>query len=109
MDNRFPLNVAGALVGVGLILILGFLTWALVFTEVPASNREGLTVLIGILAANVGQLVSFFFGSSVTGHRKDEAIEKQASALQAAQTALAPSEPAIPVEPGERVTVEGKS
>lgn len=108
IDSRLPLNLAGAAVAVGLIAILAFLTWALIYTRVPTDNREALTVLIGILSANVGQLVSFFFGSSVTNHRKDEAIEKQASTIQAAQAALTPTE-AIPVSPGESVTVEGKS
>lgn len=108
MDARTPLNLAGALVAIGLIAVLGFITWALVFVQVPQGNRDTLTVVVGILSANVGLVVGFFFGSTVTNHRKDEALEKQASTIQAAQAALAPTEPTIPVEPGQRVTVEGQ-
>lgn len=82
--NKEALNIAGALVAVGLIGILGFVTWALVFREVPAPNNDALTLLIGILSANVGVVVGFFFGSSVTTKRQTETIDTLAKTAQTA-------------------------
>lgn len=84
------LNLAGAFVATGLICILGFVTWALVFRTVPTDNQNALTLLIGILSANVGMVVGFYFGSSVTNKKQAETIDKQASTIQEAQSALAP-------------------
>lgn len=109
---RESLNVAGGFVASGLILILGFVTWALVFAEVPEANQNALTLLIGILSANVGVVVGFFFGSSVTNKKQAETIDKQASTLQAAQAALAPISPhdaTITLPAGESATVRAES
>lgn len=108
-DAREALNLAGAFVAAGLIAILGFVTWALVFRAVPEANANALTLLIGILSANVGVVVGFFFGSSVTNKKQAETIDKQAATIQSAQSALAPLSDAtvIPVAPHESVTVTG--
>lgn len=107
-EGRASLNVAGAFVAIGLVSITAFLTWALVYIRIPESNREALTVLIGILSANVGILVGFFFGSSATNRKQADTIEKQASTIQTAQAALAPLSDAtvVPVAAGESVTVK---
>lgn len=105
--SRESLNIAGAFVAAGLIAILGFVTWALVFAEVPEANQNALTLLIGILSANVGVVVGFFFGSSVTSKKQAETIDKQASTLQAAQAALAPTTDAtVTLAPGNTATVK---
>lgn len=106
--NRESLNIAGAFVASGLIAILGFVTWALVFAEVPEANQNALTLLIGILSANVGVVVGFFFGSSVTNKKQAETIDKQAATIQEAQSALAPltdTKPTVQLAPGEVATV----
>ena len=108
MDARTPLNIAGGFVAASLVAITAFLTWALVFRAVPTDNREPLLMLIGVLANLMTFVVGYFFGSSQTSRMKDAAIESQANTIRSAQAALAPSEPAIPVSPGESVTVEGK-
>lgn len=108
MDSWTPSKIAGPIIAIGLIGILGFLTWALVFREVPASNREVLTALVGILSAQVGVVVGAHYGRNVHEAVKDATIDKQADTIKNAQAALSPAEPAIPVGPGESVTVEGK-
>lgn len=108
-QSRESLNLAGAFVAAGLIAILGFVTWALVFAEVPEANQNALTLLIGILSANVGVVVGFFFGSSVTNKKQADTIEKQAATIQTAQAALAPTGHAdVMLAPGETATVEAK-
>lgn len=108
--EREALNMAGAFVAAGLISILGFVTWALVFAEVPEANQNALTLLIGILSANVGMVVGFFFGSSVTNKKQADTIERQANTIQTAQAALAPVNPApdVVLKPGESKTIEAQ-
>lgn len=98
MDSRLPLNIAGTLVAIGLIAILGFVTWALIFVQVPQGNRDTLTVVVGVLSANVGLVVGFFFGSTVTNHRKDSAVAALAEAAR-------PTQPdTLTVLPGQQAT-----
>lgn len=106
--NREALNIAGAFVGAGLIAILGFVTWALVYVQIPTGNENVFTVLIGILAANVGMVVGFFFGSSATNKKQADTIDKQAATIQEAQSALAPLGPAptVKLDPGEQAVVQ---
>jgi hypothetical protein len=68
------LNLAGAAIAFCLVGLLGFLAWAFVFREMPATNREPMLMLMGILSANVGQVVGFFFGTSYGSQKKSEAI-----------------------------------
>ena len=107
LDERTALNWAGGFVAFGLICILGFVTWALVFKQVPADNQNALTLLIGILSANVGMVVGFYFGSTVTAKKQAETIDKQATTIQDAQSALAPVNPAptVTLAAGEVATV----
>jgi len=104
IENRESLNLAGAFVAAGLICILGFVTWALVFREVPKPNENALTLLIGILSANVGVVVGFFFGSSVTSKRQTETIDTLAKTAQTAGAALSSEPASIVLQPGEQAT-----
>ena len=63
------------------------MTWALVYVAVPEANNNALTLLIGILSANVGMVVGFFFGSNVSSKKQTETIDTMAKA--AASTAPA--------------------
>lgn len=99
---------AGGLIGMSVVGLLWFLAWALVFHSVPTDNREPLLMLIGVVSNAASLVVGFHYGSSQSSRTKDSAIEKQADAIQTAQAALTPAEPAIPVGPGEKVTVKGE-
>lgn len=102
IDNRETMNMAGAFVAAGLICILGFITWALVYQRIPDGNENSLTLLIGVLSANVGLVVGFFFGSSVTNKKQSETIDALA---KTAQTAGALSDPgAIVLKEGQSAT-----
>lgn len=86
---REVLNWAGGIIGVALIGLLGFALFALIYVAVPTDNQNALTLLIGILSANVGTVVGFYFGSSATNKKQAETIDKQASTIKEAQSALA--------------------
>ena len=102
MKAQNTLNVAGSIIGILLILILGFLSGALVFISIPASNETALNVLLGILSTQVGMVIGFYFGSSSTQKRQTDALADQADAIKTAQAALAVA-PAnvIQLDPGQ--------
>lgn len=109
-DPREVLNYAGSAIALLLVGLLGFALWALVYVEVPAANNNTLTVLIGILSANIGLVVGFFFGSSQASGKKDDIIAAQAKTAQAAQAALplvsgAP-DTTVTLQPGDVAKVE---
>ena len=104
--NRIILNLAGGTVAGGLILMLGFCTWALIYREVPVSNRDALMVVIGILSMNVGQVVSFFYGSSSTSKQQAETIDTMAKTTRTQGEALNPPQPAVELKPGESTTIK---
>ena len=109
-EKSDTLNVAGAIVAVGLIANLSFVTWALVFIAIPPENQNALTFLLGNLSTFVGMVVAFYYGSSITNKRQAETIDKQASTIQEAQSALAPINPvpAANLAPGESVVVKAQ-
>lgn len=105
--RQHSLNIAGAVIGVGLIGILAFVTWALVYIQIPQENHNVLTLVTGILSANVGMVVGFYYGSSVTNKKQAETIDKLAETTMTAQNMPAPvnPEPTVRLEPGESATV----
>lgn len=108
-DGKDAINASGAVIGVILVGILAFLSWALVFVEVPDKNETAMNVLLGILSTQVGIVIGFHFGSSVTNKRQTDAIASQAETIKTAQAALAPlpsETTVIPVSAGEAVTVK---
>lgn len=95
------INVAGALVAIGLVSILGFMTWSLVFVAIPGPNKDALALLIGVLSSNVAMVVGFFFGSSASARQQQSTIDTLA---KTAQTAAAPAG-SMSIPPGESAKV----
>lgn len=108
--GRTFLNVAGSLIGLSLLGIFAFLTWALVYEEIPPGNETVLNVLLGILSTQVGLVVGFFFGSNVANKQQTETIDTLAQTAKRAGEELAPTkpEPTIKIEPGESATVKAE-
>jgi len=98
------LNVAGGLIGVGIVSILGFITWALVFRAIPVENETAMNVLLGILASQVNLVVGFFFGSSVSNKKQSETIDTLASTAKSAQAALHTPDSALLIPTGGQAT-----
>jgi hypothetical protein len=71
-----PKNVASGIFAALMIGILAFMAYALVYQTIPLSNRDALVYLLGIISANIGQVTSFFFGSSASSRTKDETISR---------------------------------
>ncbi len=99
------INRAAGFLAAGLIAILAFLACALVFFEIPAKNETALNVLLGIVSANLGVVISFYFGSSSMSKKQGETLDKVTDMAKTAQDAALPPQPSIPVAPGESVTV----
>jgi len=50
------------------------MAYALIFQSIPDNNRDALLMLLGIVSANIGQVTSYFFGSSQSSRAKDVVI-----------------------------------
>ena len=104
-NTQKTLNITGAVVAVLLVLILAAGIGSLVKVDIPQNNHDILLVLITAVATNVGQIISFFFGSSSGAKAKDDAIQTLSNTAAAAQAALVPvSSPDnknVQIEPGQ--------
>jgi len=107
-DPREVLNWAGGFIGVALVLLLGFALYALIYVPVPADNQNALTLLIGILSANVGMVVGFYYGSSATTKKQAETIDTLAKTAQTAGAVLSgePTTATVTLAAGETATVK---
>lgn len=104
--DRHFLNVVGGIVACGIVGILAFMSYALVYVALPSANENALIQLIGILSANVCLIVGFFFGSSVGAKKQAETTDKMADAILTAQSSpVAPVDAAITLGPGESAKV----
>lgn len=101
--SKRALNWAGGAIGASLVFLLGFALWALVYREVPAANQNALTLVIGILSANVGIVVGFYFGSSSTTKQLSDTVNLQAKTAQTAGVALGDTG-SFTLEPGGQAT-----
>lgn len=90
MSDQSPitLNATGAAIGIGMVSLLGFVLYALIYKQVPDANQNVLLVVIGTLTANVTAICAFFYGASLGSRQKDLTISTQATtaAAVAAQT-----------------------
>lgn len=71
---RGAINLTGGAIALLLVALLMFLSWALIFRELPANNREAVLMLLGIVSTNVGTVVAWYYGTSYGSQKKSEAI-----------------------------------
>jgi hypothetical protein len=115
--NQRVLSIAGSIVAVGLVGLLWFIAYALVFHEIPTANATSFSTLLGIIGIQVGIVIGYFFGQTMGNRAKDDTIKSLSStaAIAAdttavAQAALTPEATAvIPLAPGEAVTAKADS
>lgn len=58
------------------LFLLAFMCYALVYVEIPTSNKEALYIIIGILSSTVSMIAGFYYGSSKGSQKKDDVISK---------------------------------
>jgi len=106
-DQQEVLNLGGASIAMALVAILAYLCWTLATQEIPASNENILFAVVGVVATQITQIVSFFFGSSQSSKKQSETIDKLAQTTHQAQSAALPSDKAtVTLAPGASATVE---
>src|SRR5665213_875675 len=81
-------NLSGLLIGLGLTVILGGVTFALIKYDIPKDNQNALLILIGILSTNIGVIVNWHFGSSAGSRKLIDANSTLANTAAVAQAAL---------------------
>lgn len=66
------------------IILLAFLmvVWTLCYKVVPKENEQVFNIIVGLIAANVSNMVNYYFGTSSSSKAKDEVIS---SALKSSQ------------------------
>lgn len=101
------LNMSGSLIAGGLIVVMAFVTYALVYEEVPEKNQNALLILIGILSTNITQVIQFFFGSSSQAKTQQDTIDTLAKTTQVAQALPAITDKAVAA--AEEVAAESKA
>lgn len=87
-NRTMVINIAGAIVGVSLVVLLALCLQSLFTHEVPQGNKDALLVVIGMLTVKIGTIVDFFYGSSESNRRSSDTINTLAeTAKQTAATA----------------------
>lgn len=72
-------DITAGAVALCVLMVLGFLAWALVYMPIPQENQNAITVLLGVVAAQVSGVVGYYFGSSASSKAKDETISNMSS------------------------------
>lgn len=72
-------DITAGAVALSVLSILGFIAWALVYMPIPAENQNAITVLLGVVAAQVSGVVGYYFGSSASSKAKDETISNMST------------------------------
>ena len=103
-ESRLALNRTGSGVAIGLVVLLGFALYALIFFDARPTNHDILLVVITFLTTKIGTVIDFFFSSNVTSKSKDMAIADIAKVAGAATDATVPT---IPIAPGETKVLKG--
>lgn len=109
MPSRFDEKVNAFLAGF-VVAVVPYAFTVLLFKDVPATARDIVMMLVGVMAANATQAVQNRFGSNPSQQRKDETIATQASTLAAAQAALpavagAVQDASVKLDPGQSAMV----
>lgn len=73
-----PKNIGAGLFAMLMGAVLCFMAYALLDRAIPESNRDAILMMLGIVSANVGQITSYFFGSSQSSREKDATINTMA-------------------------------
>ena len=63
----------------GAVVVIGFfiLLYILVSSEIPVSNRDLLSLVIGALIGSFATVISYFYGSSKGSAEKDIVLRKK--------------------------------
>ncbi len=105
--KRDALNITGGFLALGMLGVVFFITYALVYVDIKPRNESALLLLVGGLLTQLGSVFNFFFGSSSDNKKQADTISAQAETIKSAQAALAPAAPIVTVAPGDTVTVAG--
>lgn len=105
-DRQSLINWSGVFVTVVLMGLLTFSLYGLVYQAIPDGNRDPFLVVVGMIVTKVGSIVDWHYGGSSTAKRQEETIGTLAETAKSAQAALAPTEPAVTLTPGESIKVE---
>lgn len=70
-----PKNIGAGIFAGFLCLDMAFMSYALVYENIPSNNREALLLLLGNLLGVIGLIAGYYYGSSQSSRSKDETIK----------------------------------
>lgn len=82
---------------VGLMVIISVMVFMLFYRETPPTNKELVSLALGVLLGSMKDVFNYYFGSTRSSDRKDEIVR---SALN-----QQPGDPLIKVDPPATVTI----
>jgi hypothetical protein len=80
-DNR-ALNLAGASIGFGVLLMMAGVGYVLAYVNIPKENAQLFSTYLGLLGIQFGLVIGFFFGSSLNNKKQSEALATAANNTQ---------------------------
>jgi hypothetical protein len=107
--SQTSINATGAIIGVGMLILVALLEYVIGFRTIPDGNKELLSTMLGLLGNGLAVVVGFYFGSSANNKKLADTNNVQAQTINAAQAALAPvSDKTLNIEPGQTASVTAK-
>ena len=103
-DTKDPqtINYLGVTIGVGILGILAFIAFSLVYVQIPETNASNFGIFLGLVSTQFGVLVGYLFGSSAASKKQADNTSK---ALDLATAATPVTKPDITLPPGGAATV----
>lgn len=92
------LNWFGGIIAILIIGLLWFISYALIFVEIPTTNQTNLAQIIGMIGIQIGIIIGWFFRGSQNEKEQSKTISTLVATASKAQDALPPV--AAPVIPG---------
>jgi len=70
------INPIKTIAAIGVLFMMGFMCYALVYIKIPPENREALLILLGIISGSVSAIIGYYYGSSAGSKNKDDIIKQ---------------------------------
>ena len=106
-DSQTTLNFTGSLLAVMLVTTLAGALFLVSKIDIPQPNHDLLLVVVTAIVSNVGNIINYFFGSSVNNKKLADTVASQAQTIGQAQNALTPDAgKTVTIDSGQTATVK---
>lgn len=75
-EGFLKINPIKTIAALGVISMMAFMCYALVYIKIPTDNREALLIVLGIISNSVAGIIGYYYGSSAGSKNKDDIIKQ---------------------------------